>query len=58
LSDFAPPKRGQYLDVMFVPVIKNGNSYYDLSGMQTIKALTGNDMLLNTSSPCPDMCDE
>lgn len=52
-------RRSRHFDLVFVPIMKNGHSYYDLSG-KTKKALTGGDdpMLLNTSSPCPKMCNE
>lgn len=54
-------KKSRHLDLIFVPIMKNGNTFYNLK-KYTHKALGAarqNDpMLLNTSSPCPKMCEE
>lgn len=42
-----------YLDAMIVPVLKNNNFYVGLSAKSN---LTGDDLLLNTSLPCPKNC--
>ena len=52
-------KKNRHLDLVFVPIMKNGNSFYDLSSKGKKALASGDDpMLLNTSSPCPKMCNE
>lgn len=54
-------KKTRHLDLVFVPIMRNGNTFYNLKKYDH-KVLTAlrqnNPMLLNTSSPCPKMCDE
>lgn len=52
-------KKNRHLDLVFVPIMKNGNSFYDLSNRGKKELASSDDpMLLNTSSPCPKMCNE
>lgn len=60
---FSKNKRGRksrHLDLVFVPIMQNGNAYYNLSktNPKALKTLQDDPMLLNTSSPCPKMCEE
>jgi hypothetical protein len=47
----------RHLDLMFVPVMKNGKEYDGALKMKMIMD-GGNGMILNTSGPCPPVCDE
>lgn len=46
--------RTRHLDLMMIPVLGNGNDYINLSTKSI--ATIGDEMILNTSSPCPDNC--
>ncbi len=51
-------KPSKYLDLLFVPVNKDGKDIYNLNAPITIDDISTalNKQLLNTSSPCPNMC--
>lgn len=52
-------KKSRHIDLVFVPIMKNGHTFYNLNKKDKKSVLTGPDpMLLNTSSPCPKMCNE
>ena len=44
-----------HLDLIFVPVLRSGNDYISLD---IDKGGDGDPMILNNSTPCPDLCDD
>jgi hypothetical protein len=45
-----------HLDLLFVPIKKDGSPFYDFTSESTLTSGNPDDMLLNTSVPCPDEC--
>lgn len=45
-----------YLDVMIVPIMENGKNYINLTEDENSLLPPSDDLLLNTSLPCPDNC--
>ena len=51
------PRAKPSIDALFTPIKANGNSFYDIETEIKTATLDGtNEMLLNTSVPCPNNC--
>ncbi|HEY3402056.1 MAG TPA: hypothetical protein VGK59_01650 [Ohtaekwangia sp.] len=52
-------KKDRYFDLMLVPILKNGEPFFELKKKpeETMKS-TSPTVIVNTSSPCPKMCNE
>ncbi len=57
LSHTIGPKGVPYLDALIVPIKKNGYNYIKITKADSVSLVT-NDLLLNTSWPCPDNCSQ
>lgn len=51
-----PDKNKHHLDLLFVPVLDGGDDYLDVNQKSFLGDSTN--LLLNTSIPCPDYCDQ
>jgi len=49
-------KKKPTIDALIIPIKADGNNYIDLTNDEGENYLTPNDLLLNTSLPCPDNC--
>lgn len=53
---FSYEDKETYLDAMIVPIMKNGKNYINITDDKVGILPPSDDLLLNTSAPCPDMC--
>jgi len=53
-------KNDRHLDLLFVPITKDGNNYIPLtpSAKKAISLGDEGNLMLNTSAPCPNVCGE